>query len=64
MYWPTRCSITVQPAMTTSTVTNELSSTNSTEMPSTPRWYQTLKRGIQASFSTNCMLALAVSNPL
>ena len=38
MYWPTRFSITVQPAITTSGVMNEFSRMNSIEMPSTPRW--------------------------
>ena len=38
MYWLTRSVITSQPAMTTMTVMNAVSSTNHTEMPSTPRW--------------------------
>jgi hypothetical protein len=37
MYWLTRCVITSQPAMTTMTVMKAVSSTNHTEMPSTPR---------------------------
>ena len=63
MYWPTRFSITVQPAITTSRVMKLFSRTNSTEMPSTPRWYQMSKRGIQGSRSTNCMPGLAVWKP-
>ena len=38
MYCATRAWITSQPAMTTSTVMKLFSRTNSTEMPSTPRW--------------------------
>jgi hypothetical protein len=38
MYWFTRSVITSQPAMTTITVMKAVSSTNQTEMPSTPRW--------------------------
>ena len=38
MYWLTRSVITSQPAMTTMTVMKAVSSTNHTEMPSTPRW--------------------------
>src|SRR5258706_10080322 len=63
-YWPTRFSITVQPATTTSGVMKELSSTNSIEMPSTPRWYQTLKRGIHSWRSTNCMAGVARLKPV
>ena len=37
MYWATRTVITSQPAHTTSTVMKLFSSTNSIEMPSTPR---------------------------
>ena len=38
MYWLTRKVMDSQPAMTTTSVMNEVSSTNHTEMPSTPRW--------------------------
>ena len=38
MYWFTRSVITSQAEMTTMTVMNAVSSTNQTEMPSTPRW--------------------------
>ena len=38
MYWLTRSVITSQPAITTMTVMKAVSSTNHTEMPSTPRW--------------------------
>jgi hypothetical protein len=38
MYCATRSSITFQPAITTITVMKAVSSTNHTEMPSTPRW--------------------------
>ena len=37
MYWATRLWITSQPAQTTSRVIRLFSSTNSIEMPSTPR---------------------------
>ena len=48
MYWLTRSVITFQAEMTTITVMNAVSGMNQTEMPSTPRRYQTLKRAIQA----------------
>ena len=38
MYWLTRSVMTSQAAITTMTVMNAVSSTNHTEMPSTPRW--------------------------
>ena len=38
MYCATRFSITFQPASTTIGVKKEVSSMNSTEMPSTPTW--------------------------
>ncbi len=57
MYWATFSWITSQPASTTMMVMKLLSRTNSTEMPSTPRKYLMLKRGIQGAISTNCMPA-------
>ena len=38
MYWFTLRWITSQPAITTMIVMKAVSSTNQTEMPSTPRW--------------------------
>ena len=38
MYWLTRSVMTSQPAMMTTTVMNEVSNTNHSEMPSTPKW--------------------------
>ena len=38
MYCATRCWITFQPAITTSTVVKLLSRISSSEMPSMPRW--------------------------
>jgi hypothetical protein len=38
MYWLTRSVMTSQPAITTTSVMNAVSSTTHTEMPSTPRW--------------------------
>ncbi len=64
MYWLTRSVMTSHPAITTMMVMNAVSSTNHTEMPSTPRWYITLKRSIQARFSTNCMFAVPTSKPV
>ncbi len=55
MYCAIFSSITSQPANTTKTVMKALSRMKSTEMPSTPRKYCTLKRGIQGISSTNCM---------
>ncbi len=55
MYCATRDWITSQADQTTSSVMNAFSTTNSTEMPSTPRWYQMSNRGIHSRRSTNCM---------
>ena len=38
LYCATRLSMTSQPAITTITVVNAVSSTNQIDMPSTPRW--------------------------
>ena len=38
MYWLTRRVMTSQPAITTTTLMKAVSSTNQSEMPSTPRW--------------------------
>src|SRR5256886_9960503 len=57
-----RVSITLQPAITTGTVMNAVSTISGSEMPSTPSAYQASKRGIHGSFSANCSAALAVSN--
>ena len=38
MYWFTRSVITSQAEMTTTTLMNAVSSTNHSEIPSTPRW--------------------------
>src|SRR5687768_2019458 len=61
MYCATRVWITSQADQTTNSVVNAFSTTNSTEMPSTPRWYQTSKRGIHSARSTNCMPEAASS---
>src|SRR3989344_1445009 len=60
-YWCGRSSMTSQPASTTMMVMKAVSGTNHIEMPSTPRWYMTLKRSIQGAFSTNCIAAVVVS---
>ena len=46
------------------TVMNAVSRTNQTERPSTPSVYQTLKRAIQACFSTNCIAAVPRLKPV
>jgi hypothetical protein len=61
MYCATRVWMTSQPAHTTISVMKLFSSTNSTEMPSTPRKYQTSKRGIHSPRSTNCSAEVVVS---
>ena len=53
--------ITSQADQTTSTVVKALRTMNSTEMPSTPRWYQMSKRGIHSCRSTNCIAEVAMS---
>src|SRR6218665_77595 len=58
MYWFTRSVMACQEAITTITVVKAVSGTNQNEMPSTPRWSCTLKRSIQAVFSTNCIAAV------
>src|ERR1700730_12634791 len=54
--------MTRQPAITTGTVMNAVSTISGSEMPSTPSAYQASKRGIHGSFSTSCSAAVPVSN--
>src|SRR3984893_3081019 len=56
--------MTRQPAITTGTVMNAVSTISGSEMPSTPSAYQASKRGIHGSFSGNCSAAVPVSNEL
>ncbi|MNV67340.1 hypothetical protein D3C71_1601400 [compost metagenome] len=63
MYWLTRSVMDSHEAITTITVIKAVSGTNQNEIPSTPRWYCTLKRSIQAAFSTNCMAAVPSLKP-
>src|ERR1700732_54290 len=56
--------MTRQPAITTGTVMNAVSTISGSEMPSTPSAHQASKRVIHGSFSGNCSAAVLVSNEL